>query len=118
VSVGERETEARRFSLAIIEFTIDSKFYYYFDLPSTVVIKANNGDGKGVISSFAYTLLPVFHELGKGFETLRIMKDAFRVCFAKDVSFPLEKHKWPNLSACHAGYLIEFLLRYSRIINR
>jgi hypothetical protein len=76
-------------------------------LPFTIVIKANNGDGKGVISSFAYPQLPIFHEPGKSFEILSIMKDTFRVCFAKDTSSLLEKHKWPNLSACHAGYLLE-----------
>ncbi len=92
----------------IVQFTSKSKLhYFYFVLPFTIVIKANNGDGKGVISSFAYSRLPIFHEPGKGFEILSIMKDTFRVCFAKDTSSLLEKHKWPNLSTCHAGYLLE-----------
>jgi len=90
-------------------------------LPSTVVVKANNGDGKGVISSFAYSLFSIFHELGKGFEILSIMKDTFRVCFAKGTSSLLEKHKWPYLSTCHAGFLLEsFSLRdyiYDAIIH-
>jgi hypothetical protein len=60
-----------------------------------------------MISSFAYSLLYIFYEPGKGFETLSITKDAFRVCLAKDTFSLLEKHKWPNMSACHASYLLE-----------
>ena len=61
-------------------------------MPSTVVIKVNNEVGIGVISSFAYALLSIFHELGKGFENLSIMKYTFRVCFTKYVlSFEVAK---------------------------
>ena len=89
-----------------MQFTINSKLHY-FSLLSTELIKANNGDGKGVISSIAYFLLSIFHEPGKGFETFSIMKGELLVCFAKDTSSLLEKPVWPNLSECHAGVLIE-----------
>ena len=64
-----------------------------------------------MISSFAYSLLSIFHEPGKGFETFSIMKDVLLVCFAKDASSLPKKHKWPDLSVCHAGALIESFFR-------
>jgi hypothetical protein len=62
-----------------------------------------------MISSFAYSLFSIFHEPEKGFVTLSMMKDAFRLCEAKITSSLSKKHKWPNMSACHAGLLIESL---------
>jgi hypothetical protein len=57
------------------------------------VIKANNGDEKEMISSFAYSLLSIFNKPGKRFETLSIMKDVLLVCSAKDTSSLSEKQK-------------------------
>jgi hypothetical protein len=60
-----------------------------------------------MLSSFACSLLSIFHEPGKYFGTLNIMEDAVSVCFAKNTSSPSEKRKWPLLSACHTMRFVE-----------
>ena len=45
------------------------------------------------------------------------MKDTPLVGFAKDISSPLEKRKWPNMPACHPGVLIEFFPRSFKAIG-
>jgi hypothetical protein len=55
-------------------------------LLSIVVTKVGNGDGKRMLSSFASSLVSIFHEPGKHFEILSIIEDVFRVCFAKNTS--------------------------------
>jgi hypothetical protein len=43
-------------------------------------------DGKRIMSSFAYSLLSIFHEPGKYLETLSIIKNTLHVCFIKGAS--------------------------------
>lgn len=86
-SVGERDTDARRFRKFIVQFTIDSELHYFSTIPfCAVVIKANNGDGKAWYLLYSASLLSIFREPKKGFETLGIMKEALFVCFAKGTS--------------------------------